>query len=105
MTPQLQKAISQRSAPRCANIQFLSAQEQRQLLQILSATVNKYDNLEQQDYLFWQKISLEDLIKTQKTPIVEDIKTLVEDYWGEDSIDEFVSFLKEQRQSENFIGE
>ncbi len=97
MTSQLQKAI--------ASIQSLSAQEQRQLLQILSATINKYDNLEQQDYLFWQKTSLEDLIKTQKIPIIENIKTLVGDYWGEDSIDEFVSFLKEQRQSENFIGE
>ncbi len=97
MTPQLQKVI--------ASIQSLSAQEQRQLLQILSATVNKYDNLEQQDYLFWQKTSLEDLIQTQKTAIVEDIKTLVVDYWGEDSIDDFVSFLKEQRQSEKFIGE
>ncbi len=82
MTPQLQKAISQRSAPWCASIQSLSAQEQRQLLQILSATVNKYDNLEQQNYLFWQKTSLEDLIKIQKIPIVEDIKTLVGDYWG-----------------------
>ena len=55
-----------RKARRCAivSIQSLSAQEQRQLLQILSATVSKYDNLEQQDYLFWQKTSLEDLIET-----------------------------------------
>ena len=87
-----------------ASIQSLSAQEQRQLLQILSATVNKYDNLEQEDYLFWQKTSLEDLIKTQKTPIIEDIKTLVGNYWEKDSIDEFLSFLKKQRQSENSIG-
>lgn len=105
MTPQLQKAISQRSASRGAGIQSLSAQEKRQLLQILSETVNKYDDLEQQDYLFWQKTSLEDLIKTQKTPIIQDIKTLVGDYWEEDSIDEFLSFLKEQRQSGNSIGE
>ena len=85
MTPQLQKAI--------AGIQYLSAQEQRQLLQILSTTVNKYDDLEQQNYLFWQKTSLEDLIKTQKTPIIEDIGTLAGDYWEKDSIDEFLSLL------------
>lgn len=36
MTPQLQKEI--------AGIKSLSAHEQRQLLQILSATVNKYDD-------------------------------------------------------------
>ena len=83
----------------------MATQEQRQLLQISSETVNKYDNLEQKNQLFWQEKSLEDLINIQKTPIIEDIKTLTEDYWGEDSIDEFVSFLKEQRQSENSIGE
>ena len=92
MTPQLQKAI--------ATIQTLSDREQRQLLQILSETVNKSSDLEQQDRLFWQNTSLEDLIKTQKTPIIEDIKDLAGDYWGEDSTDQFLSFLKEQRQSE-----
>ena len=89
MTPQLQKAI--------ATIQTLSNSEQRQLLQILSQTVNQSSNLEQQDRLFWQKTSLEDLIKAQKTPVIEDIKDLVGDYWEEDSTDEFLSFLKEQR--------
>ena len=97
MTPQLQKAI--------ATIQALSNQEQRQLLQILAETINKSDNLEQQNRLFWQETSLEDLIKIQKIPVIEDIKTLVEDYWGEDSTEEFLSFLKEQRQYENSIGE
>lgn len=92
MTPQLQKAI--------ATIQTLSNSEQRQLLQILSQTVNKSSNLEQQNQLFWQETSLEDLIKTQQTPIIEDIKDLVGDYWGEDSTDDFLSFLKQQRQSE-----
>ena len=96
MTAQLQLAI--------ASIQSLSIQEQRQLLQILSETVNKPDCLEQQNQFFLQETSLEDLIKAQKTPIIEDINTLVGDYWGEDSIDEFLSFLKEQRQSENSIG-
>ncbi len=97
MTPQLQKAI--------ATIQALSNQEQRQLLQILAETINKSDNLEQQNQLFWQETSLEDLIEIQKIPVIEDIKTLVGNYWGEDSTEEFLSFLKEQRQYENSIGE
>lgn len=94
-TPQLQQAI--------ATIQTLSSQEQRQLLQILSETVNKSDNLEQQNQLFWQETSLEDLIKTQKTPVVEDPKNLAGDYWEKDSTEDFLSFLKEQRQSKNSV--
>ena len=92
MTPQLQQAI--------ATIQTLSDREQRQLLHILSETINKSNNLEQQNQLFWQNISLEDLIEAQKVPIIEDIEDLSGDYWGEDTTDEFLSFLKEQRQSE-----
>ena len=91
MTPQLQQAIK--------NIQSLSLEEQHQLLQILSATVSKSDYLEKQNKLFWQETSLDDLISRQKTPIFKDISTLVGDYWGEDSIEEFLSFLREQRQS------
>ena len=92
MTPQLQQAI--------ATIQTLSDREQRQLLYILSETVSKSSNLEQQNQLFWQNIWLEDLIEAQKVPIIEDIKDLSGDYWGEDTTDKFLSFLKEQRQSE-----
>ena len=92
MTPQLQKAI--------ATIQTLSDREQRQLLQILSETVNKSSNLEQQNQIFWQNTSLENLVETQKVPIIEDINDLSGDYWVEETTDEFLSFLKEQRQSE-----
>lgn len=92
MTPKLQEAIK--------NIQSLSVEEQHQLLQILSATVSKSDYLEKQNKLFWQETSLNDLMSSQKTPIIEDIKTLVGDYWGEDSIKEFLSFLREQRKSQ-----
>ncbi len=92
MTPQLQQAIK--------NIQSLSLEEQHQLLQILSATVSKSDYLEKQNKLFWQETSLDDLISRQKTPIFKDISTLVGDYWGEDSIEEFLSFLREPRKSQ-----
>lgn len=92
MTPQLQKAI--------ATIQALSNLEQRQLLKILSETINKSSDLEQQNQLFWQNTLLEDLIKAQKVPIIEDINDLAGDCWGEDTTDEFLTFLKKQRQSE-----
>ncbi len=92
MTPQIQQAI--------ANIKTLCNSEQRQLLQILSENVNKSNHLEQQNKLFWQDTSLENLIEAQKVPIIEDIKNLAGDYWGEDTTDDFLTFLKEQRQSE-----
>ena len=81
-----------------ATIQSLSTHEQHQLLQILSETVEKSDSLESQNQIFWQPISLEDLINIQHPPIIKDIKTLAGEYWGEDSIEKFLSFLREQRQ-------
>jgi hypothetical protein len=67
-------------------------------------TENKPANnelLETQNQLFWQGESIESLIDTQQTPVVEDIKILVGNYWGEDSIDDFLAFLKQQRKLEN----
>jgi hypothetical protein len=69
-----------------------------------SMTENKSANnesLETQNQLFWQGESIESLIDTQQTPIVEDIKILAGNYWGEDSIDDFLAFLKKQRKLEN----
>jgi hypothetical protein len=67
-------------------------------------TENKLANnesLETQNRLFWQAESIESLIDTQQTPIVEDIKILAGNYWEEDSIDDFLAFLKKQRKLEN----
>lgn len=67
-------------------------------------TENKLSNnelLETQNQLFWQGESIESLIDTQQTPIVEDIKILAGNYWEEDSIDDFLAFLKKQRKLEN----
>jgi hypothetical protein len=74
------------------------------ILQTATTTKDKSSNdesLENQNQLFWQGESIESLIDTQKTPIVEDIKMLAGDYWGDDSIDDFLAFLKEQRHIEN----
>ena len=81
-----------------ATIQTLSNSEQRQLLKILSETIKQSSDLEQQNQIFWQNTLLEDLIDAQKVPIIEDINILAGDYWGEDTTDEFLTFLKEQRQ-------
>jgi hypothetical protein len=67
-------------------------------------TENKLSNnesLETKNQLFWQGESIESLIDTQQTPIVEDIKILAGNYWGEDSTDDFLTFLKKQRKLEN----
>jgi hypothetical protein len=73
---------------------------------ILQSTTieNKFLNgksLETQNRLFWQVESIENLVATQQPSIVKDIKMLAGDYWGEDSSEDFLTFLKEQRQHEN----
>jgi hypothetical protein len=93
MTPKLQNAI--------AAVQSLSTQEQLQILQIISEILQQSHTLENQNQLFWQGESIENLLNTQQPPIVKDIKTLAGEYWGEDSIEDFLSFLNEQRQLEN----
>ncbi len=91
MTTKLQNAI--------AAVQSLSTQEQLQILQIISEILQQSHTLENQNQLFWQGESIENLLNTQQPPIVKDINTLAGEYWGEDSIEEFLSFLNEQRQN------
>lgn len=74
------------------------------ILQTATTTEHKSANNESlatQDRLFWQGESIENLIDTQQPPIVENIKTLAGNYWGDDSIEDFLAFLKEQRQINN----
>jgi hypothetical protein len=66
---------------------------------------SNYKSLENQSQLFWQGESLESLIDKQKPPIVQDLKTLAGDFWGEDSIEDFLAFLKQQRQTEKIATE
>jgi hypothetical protein len=49
--------------------------------------------------------SIENLVDTQQPPIVKDIKMLAGDYWEDDASDDFLAFLREQRQSENIATE
>jgi hypothetical protein len=94
MTPQLEAAI--------AAIQPLSPFERQQLLQILIQTDSASDL--QTDFRtlsaqFRQGISLEQLRATQTPAIVHSPKDLAADFWpSEDSIEDFLSFLREQRK-------
>jgi hypothetical protein len=63
-----------------------------------ATTENKSSNnelLENQNQLFWQRESLESLIDKQKPPIVQDLKMFTGDFWGKDSIEYFLTFLKQ----------
>lgn len=94
MTPQLEAAI--------AAIQPLSAKERQQLLEILiqsDSTSNSQPDLEVLNTQFWQGVSLQQLHATQTPTIVHSLKDLTADFWPvEDSIEDFLAFLREQRQ-------
>lgn len=94
MTPQLEAAI--------AAIQPLSLTERQQLLQILvqsSPLSNSQTDLETLNAQFLQGITLRQLLATQTPTTVHDLKDLVADFWfEEDSIEDFLDFLRQQRQ-------
>jgi hypothetical protein len=94
MTPRLEAAI--------AAIQPLSATERLQLLQILmqgGLTSNSSTDLKALNFQFWQGISLQQLRTTQTSPIADNLKDLTADFWPvEDSIEDFLTFLRQQRQ-------
>lgn len=94
MTPQLQAAI--------AAIQPLSRTERQQLLQILAQDdlpKNFPIGLKTLSIQFWQGISLQQL-RTAQTPItVHNLKDLAAEFWPEeDSTEDFLTFLQQQRQ-------
>jgi len=94
MTPQLRAAI--------AAIQPLSSTERQQLLQILTQSDSASDSqadLKTLSAQFWQGISLQQLCATQTPTTVHSLKDLAADFWpAEDSIEDFLTFLREQRQ-------
>lgn len=95
MTPQLEAAI--------AAIQSLSSTERQQLLQILiqsDPSSNSQANLRELSTQFWQGITLQRLLTTQSPTTVHNLKDLAADFFPEeDSIEDFLIFLKQQRQA------
>ncbi|MBD2109544.1 hypothetical protein [Nodosilinea sp. FACHB-13] len=94
MTPQLEAAI--------AAIQPLSPTERLQLLQILTQSdlgANPQPDIKVLSAQFWQGISLQQLRDTQSPTTVHSLKDLAADFWPvEDSIEDFLAFLRKQRQ-------
>jgi len=93
MTSQLQQAIDL--------AQSLSFIEQLELLKAVSNIVQKADSVEMSNQDFWKTRSIKDLLEEQQPPVIEDPSLLCIDFWAsEESTDEFLSFLHQQRQSE-----
>lgn len=99
MTPQLEAAL--------AAIKPLSATERLQLLQILTQESPNPDlekDLKFLSFQFWQGISLDELRKTQPCKTFNNAKDFTADFWPqEDTIEDFLTFLHQQRQEINLI--
>jgi hypothetical protein len=93
MPPQLKAAI--------AAIQPLSPTERQQLLQILiqsdpSLAQTKLRTLSAQ---FWQGTTLKQLLDPQTPTTIHNLKDFAADFWPEqDSVEDFLTFLRQQRQ-------
>lgn len=93
MTPQLEAAI--------AAIQPLSLMERQQLIQILidSSSTSQTD-IRKLSSQFWQGVTLQQLLTTQTPTTVHNLKDLAVDFFPEeDSIEDLLTFLRQQRQS------
>ncbi len=94
MSPQLEAAI--------AAIQPLSPTERQQLLIILTRSdsdSNSQPTLKALSTKFRQGISLEQLRENQTPTTVHSLKDLAADFWpAEDSVEDFLAFLREQRR-------
>jgi hypothetical protein len=94
MTPYLEAAI--------AAIQPLSTTERHQLLQILiqgDSSATSQAELRTLSTQFWQGTPINQLLTTQTPITVNNLKDLAADFWPkEDSIDDFLAFLRQQRQ-------
>jgi hypothetical protein len=94
MTSRLENAI--------AAIQQLSSTERQQLLQIFTqsnSSSQSQTDLKNLSHQFWQDTTLKELLATQTPITVDNLKHLAADFWPEeDSIEDFLIFLKQQRQ-------
>ena len=90
MTAQLQQAIQM--------VRSLSPNEQAELLQVLAEMVQKSSLLQKQNQEFWHARSIEQLIQEQQPPVIQDLTSLDTDFWDSDEpVDEFLTFLRQQR--------
>lgn len=92
MTPQLEAAI--------AAIQPLPPIERQQLPHILTqGNSDPMHDLKTLSTEFWKSTPLQQVRATQNPMTVHHLQDLVVDFWpAEDSIEDFLSFLRQQRQ-------
>jgi hypothetical protein len=93
MTPKFQAAI--------AAIQSLSHTERQQLLQILtqSDSTSTQTDLKTLSTQFWQGTTLDQLLATQTPKTFQNLQAHAANFWPEeDSIEDFLTFLRQQRQ-------
>lgn len=94
MTPQLERIV---------NIaRSLSLIEQLELLQALSGIIHQTNLLEIQNHDFWRTRSVDSLVEEQQPPVISDLTALGIDFWmNDESTDEFLRFLQQQRHAES----
>lgn len=94
MTPQLQRIVD--------TARSLSLLEQLELLKAISGIIQQTNRLETQSNNFWKTPLIDQLIEEQQPPIVSDVSLLGIDFWmNDESDDEFLTFLHQQRQAES----
>ena len=90
MSPEIEAAI--------AAIEKLSPQERQEILQMLLES--KQTDIDKISDRFWQGVSLHELIESQKPITVNQPQEIRAYFWPEEeSIDDFLTFMREQRQA------
>ncbi|NEO88081.1 MAG: hypothetical protein F6J87_28070 [Spirulina sp. SIO3F2] len=89
-----------------AAIQPLSATERQQLLVLMehleAPAARIPPHLSKLNQEFWQGVNVQELRRLKQPIVVERIQDLAADFWPvEDSIDDFLGFLQQQRQVMN----
>ena len=92
MTPQLKAAI--------AIVEPLSGTDRQQLQQLLHQQSNTENTIATLNTEFWEGITIDQLRTRQSITPIRSLKELAADFWPvEDSIEEFLDFLKAQHQT------
>lgn len=94
MTAKLQSLIN--------TAQELSPLEQVELIRAVSQLLVQRYQKEVPEADFWHPRTLEEIVQSQQTPVVQDISTLKADFWPEEeTADEFIEYVYQQRKEDS----
>lgn len=94
MTTKLQSLIN--------TAQELSPLEQVELIRAISQLLVQRYQKELPVADFWHPRTLEEIVKAQQTPVVQDISALKVDFWPEEeTADEFIEYIYQQRKEDS----